>query len=154
MAATDFLTRVNPVIGGVLRTPVLHWIFSHSTMMLGYVGPRSGRHISFPVGYRMHGDHIAVLASEARRKTWWRNFREPGEVDLLLRGRRRRGRAVLVSPEDPFFRESVEEVLRRVPGMPRVFKVDFDRAQGLTPAQIAQLGGEIACVRVTLEPDP
>jgi hypothetical protein len=153
VAVTDFFTRLNPVFAGILRTPILHWLLSHSTMMLSYEGRRSGRRVSFPVGYRQRGNDIAVLASEARRKSWWRNFRQPGEVDLLLRGRRRRGCAVLVPPDDPFFRESVEEVLRRVPGMKRVFEVAFDRGAGLTPAQIARLGDEIACVRITLEPD-
>ena len=153
MSASSFFTRLNPVFDAILRRPVLHWAFSWAVMVLEYTGRRTGRQISLIVGYRQHGDDLAVLVSEARTKTWWRNFREPGPVRLILKGRRRTGKAVLVSHEDDYFRHAVEEILRRVPGMKGVFKLDFDRERGLTPEQIAFLGHEIACVRITLTPE-
>jgi deazaflavin-dependent oxidoreductase (nitroreductase family) len=151
VSVSSVFSRLNPWVGAILRTPVLHWILSPALMTLSYTGRRSGRRITLPVGYRQHGDEVAVLVSEARSKTWWRNFREPREVDVRLRGRPRRGRAELVTPDDPFFRASVEEVLRRVPGMRRVFKVDYDRRAALAQAQLEALRDEIACVRLTLD---
>ena len=73
-------------------------------------------------------------------------------MELTIRGESRVGRAVVVATEDPFFRASAERVLRRVPGMRRVFKVAFDRRIGLTAAQLEQLGNEIVVVRISLEP--
>lgn len=151
MSVDSFMSRLNPLVVAILRSPV-HWIASPGLTLLTYTGRKSGRRISLPVGYQLDGDEVAVLVSEARNKRWWRNFREPGDVELTLRGKSRVGRAVVVSWEDPFFRASAERVLRRVPGISRVFKVDFDRRIGLTAAQLEQLGSEIVAVRITLEP--
>ena len=70
---------------------------------------------------------------------------------MVLRGKRLTGTAHLVAPSSDQFRASVESTLRRVPGMGRAFKVDFDKRTGLTQEQVVQLGAEIAVVRI--EPD-
>jgi deazaflavin-dependent oxidoreductase (nitroreductase family) len=145
------MSRLNPLVAAVLRSPV-HWLASPGLMLLTYTGRKSGRQFSIPVGYQLDGDEVTVMVSEAHEKRWWRNFREPGDVELHLRGRLRQGRAALVPADDPHFRASAENVLRRVPGMGRVFKVDFDRRAGLTEDQLEQLGNEIVVVRITLEP--
>jgi len=151
VSVDSFMSRLNPLVVAILRSPV-HWIASSGLTLLTYSGRKSGRRISLPVGYQLDGNEVAVLVSEARNKRWWRNFREPGDVELTLRGKSRVGRAVVVASEDPFFRASAERVLRRVPGMGRVFKVDFDRRTGLTSAQLEQLGNEIVVVCISLEP--
>ena len=79
------------------------------------------------------------MVSEARKKRWWRNLREPARVELLLRGQSLSGVATIVPPSSPAFASRVEDTLRRVPGMRRVFRVDFDPAAGLTPDQLAHL---------------
>jgi len=151
MSVDTVMSRLNPVVTSILRSP-FHWLLSPGLMLLSYTGRVSGRHITIPVGYQRVGDRVTVLVSEAKAKRWWRNFREPGEVSLRLRGRTLRGRAELVSPDALEFRESAERTLRRVPGMGRVFKVDFDRRTGLTPEQIRQLSREIAVVAIRLDP--
>jgi len=83
-------TRLNPVVVWILRSP-LHRLLSRGLMLLSYTGRRSGRRHAIPVGYQRSGAVITVLASRARRKRWWRNFREPAPVELLVRGRVLRG---------------------------------------------------------------
>jgi len=151
VSVDSFMSRLNPMVVALLRSP-LHWIASPGLTVLSYTARKCGKRVTIPVGYQIDGDVVGVLVSEARRKRWWRNFREPGPVDLHLRGRARHGRGALVSPDDDYFRAAVEEVLRRVPAMDRVFKVDFDQRTGLTDEQLARLGVEIAVVRIELDP--
>jgi hypothetical protein len=151
MSADAVISRFNPIVASILRSP-FHWLLSPGLILLSYSGRVSGRRFTIPVGYQRSGDRVTVMVSEAPAKHWWRNFREPADVSLRLRGRNRRGRAELVPPDAPAFRESAERTLRRVPGMGRVFKVDFDRRRGLTPEQLQHLAGEIAVVEIQLDP--
>jgi len=143
-------SRLNPAVAWVLRSP-FHWLLSPGLMLLSYTGCVSGRRIAIPVGFQRTGDRVTIMVSEAPRKRWWRNFREPRTVSLLIRGRTRDGCASLVSPGSPAFRDAAERTLRPVPGMGRVFKVDFDRRTGLTPEQIDHLAQEVAVVVVELD---
>jgi len=120
-------------------------------LLLTVTGRRSGRRFTIPVGYQRDGDVLTVMVSEARRKTWWRNYLEPGPVELRLRGRTLHGRAEVVAPESSAFRELSERTLRRMPWLGRVFRVDYDRSAGLGEEQLAQLRQEIAVVRIALE---
>lgn len=151
MSVDRMMSRLNPVVTRILRSP-FHWLLSPGLMLLSYTGRVSGRHITIPVGYQRTEGRVTVLVSEAKTKRWWRNFREPGEVSLRIRGRALRGHAELVSPDAPAFREAVEQTLRRVPGMGRIFKVKFDRRTGLTPEQLRHLSHEIAVVAIRLDP--
>ncbi len=145
-----FFTRLNPLIAAVLRSP-LHGLLSPGLMLITVAGRKTGRRYTFPVGYQRRGDTLTVMVSEARRKSWWRNFREPGQVELRIRGQQREGRARLIAPDSEEFRTSCERTLQRMPWLAKVFKVaDYDRRQGLSAAQLAGLREEIAAVRIEL----
>jgi deazaflavin-dependent oxidoreductase (nitroreductase family) len=151
VSVDGFFTRLNPLIVGILRSP-LHGLLSGGLMLLTVTGRRSGRRYTFPVGYQRHGDEIIVMVSEARRKSWWRNFAESGPVELRVRGRSLSGEARLVAPGSAEFRSSCERTLRRMPWLGRVFRVDYDRRQELAEEQHEHLAEEIAVVRIRLEP--
>jgi deazaflavin-dependent oxidoreductase (nitroreductase family) len=144
-----FFSRLNPLIAGILRSP-LHALLSGGLMLLTVTGRRSGRRFTFPVGYQRHGDELTVMVSEARSKSWWRNFREVGVVEMRVRGRELSGEAQLVAPGSAEFRSSCERTLRRMPWLGRVFRVDYDRQRGLGEEQLERLGEEIAVVRIRL----
>jgi hypothetical protein len=91
------------------------------------------------------------MVSEAPRKTWWKNYRQPGPVELRIRGRDRRGRAEVVDPHSDDFRNLVEQTVRRVRGMDRVFKFEYDRDKGLSDEQAAHVAREVAAVRIVVE---
>ncbi len=152
MSVDGFLSRLNPLIAALLRSP-LHFVASRGLMLLTCTGRRTGRRYTIPVGYQQHGDEITVMVSEAWKKSWWRNYREPGPVELRIRGRVVHGQADLVKPGTPEFRERAERTLRRMPWLARVFRVEgYDRAAGLDDAQLEALGREIAAVRIRLDP--
>lgn len=151
MSVDDVMSRMNPLVRGVLRTPGLHWILSPFLMLVTVTGRRSGRRYTIPVGYQLRGNDVTVLVSEASKKQWWRNFAEAGPVEVWLRGRARGGEAALVpSTAGDEYRERVEYALRRVPGLGGVFGIEFDRRAGLSADQIETLAKEIAVVRIAL----
>jgi deazaflavin-dependent oxidoreductase (nitroreductase family) len=151
MASIDSVfSRLNPVVSALLRSR-LHWIASAGLVLITVTGRRSGRQYSFPVGYREDADRVVILVSEARHKQWWRNYRAPGRVELLLRGRRVGGEAVVVAPESEAFRSDCEDTMRRVPGLGRVFGIRYDAARGLSDEQLETLRREVAVVQVALD---
>jgi deazaflavin-dependent oxidoreductase (nitroreductase family) len=152
VSVDTLLSRLNPWIAALLRSP-LHPLLSPGLLLLTFTGRKTGQRYSIPVGYQRDGDDVVVLVSEARRKQWWRNYREPGPVSIRLRGADRAGRAELVSPGSPEFRVIADQTLRRVSYMRRVFRVaNYDPGMGLNPDQLEKLGEEIAIVRIRLEP--
>ncbi len=149
MSVDRFFSRLNPLIVGILRSP-LHALLSGGLMLLTVTGRRSGRRFTFPVGYQRQGGELVVMVSEARRKSWWRNFSEPGGVEMRVRGRELSGEAQLVDPGSAEFRSSCERTLRRMPWLGRVFRIDYDRNRGLGEEQLEHLRKEIAVVRIRL----
>ena len=150
MSVDAILSRLNPLIGALLRSP-LHALLSSGLLLLTITGRHTGRRYRIPVGYQRDGDDLVVMVSEARRKQWWRNYYEPAPVSVRLRGRDRPGRAELVAPGSDEFRALVERTLARLPAMTRVFRIDYDRAAGLRPDQLDFLGEQIAIVRIRLD---
>jgi deazaflavin-dependent oxidoreductase (nitroreductase family) len=144
-----FFTRLNPVVAWLLRSP-LHGLASRGLALLTITGRRSGRRYSIPVGYQREDSHLIVMVSHADTKQWWRNFREPGPVDVRLRGRDVEGRARLVDPTSSEFASRVEETFRRVPMMGAQFGIRFDRKAGLSEEQLAQLRQTCAVVEIDL----
>ena len=145
-----FFTRLNRPIAWVLRSP-LHWLLSPGLALLTITGRKTGHRYTIPVGYQRDGERVTVMVSKARRKSWWRNFREPGPVEIRLHGRARRGLAEVVAPGSEEFRHSAAETLRRLPWLGRQFGIEYKRRQGLSAEQLKVLGEEIAVVRIALE---
>ena len=144
-----FFTRLNPALRGVLRSP-FHWLASSGLVLITVTGRRSGRRYAIPVGYQQEGDCLIVMVSHADTKQWWRNYREPGDVDVHLRGQPRKGRAAVVPPASAEFEEHVEATLRRLPLLDRQFGVRFDKRAGVTEEQLDHLRETCAVVRIDL----
>jgi hypothetical protein len=152
MSIDRLLTGLNPLISLVLRSP-LHGLLSSGLALVTVHGRRTGRRYAIPVGYQQDGDRLTILVSEARRKQWWRNYRAPGPIGVLLRGGAREGRAEVIAPSSDEFAAAARATLSRLPSLGRVFGIpDYDRNVGVTPAQLDRLRTEIAAVRVTLDP--
>lgn len=152
MSVDDFFTRLNPILRAILRSP-LHWLLSRGLLLLTFTGRKTGRRFTIPVGYQAEeAGVLTVMASEAPKKQWWKNYREPGPVEVRLRGRIRTGTALLLEPASAEFRRCAEGTLLRVPAMGRIWGIDYDAKAGLTEAQATTLGCEIAAVRIQLDP--
>ncbi len=143
------MTRVNPLIVAILRSP-LHGLMSSGLLVLTVTGRRTGRQYSIPVGYQRDGERFIVLVSKARRKNWWRNYIDPAPVGLVVAGRTLRGQGWVVQPESFEFRKNVERTFRRMPWLGRQFAIEYDPNSGLTDAQVQLLGVEGAMVQIEL----
>ncbi len=151
MDADRIATRLNPLVMWLLRSP-FHGVASSGLLLLTFTGRRTGRRITLPLGYQRKSELVTVLASHARRKLWWRNFVEPRPVELVLRGRYRRGEARLVPGDSEEFRDTVDATFQRLPRLGGQFGIAYDKRRGLTPEQWRTVAAEGALVKITLGP--
>lgn len=145
------MQRLNPVVVWLLRSP-LHPLLDWGLMLVAVTGRRTGRVYTIPVGYQRDGDALVVLVSKPSRKQWWRNYRDRGPIGVWVRGRAADGHAIVVEPRSPVFRNDIERVLRRVPGLGRQFGIAYDRRTGLTAAQLDVVAEAAVVVRIELTP--
>lgn len=150
-SVNDVFTRLNPLLAFVLRSP-LHFLLSGGLGLLTVTGRRTGRRHTFPVGYQRDGRRVIILASEAHKKQWWRNYRSPAPATLLVRRKQLTGTGRLLEPGGEEFVRHVEKTFRRVPGLARSWGVAFDRRTGLTESQIEHLRTAGAAVEIQLDP--
>lgn len=141
--------RLNPLVARLLRSP-LHPLASRGLLLLRVTGRRTGRRYWIPVGYQRADGTVTVLVSHAARKQWWRNYREPGPVALVLGGRTVHGRASLVPPASAAFRDAFEQTFRRLPRLGAQFGIRYDARSGLTAEQCRTLAANAAVVSIAL----
>lgn len=72
----------NDFMSWILRSP-LHGLLSNGMLLVTVTGRKTGRKITFPVGYYHEGEYLWVITS--RDRTWWKNLRGGAEVSLLLK---------------------------------------------------------------------
>jgi len=146
-----WMTRLNPLVVWLLRSP-LHRLVDGGLMLVTVTGRRSGRRYTIPVGYQRDGELLHVVVSKARRKQWWRNFRTPAPLEVLLLGERRSAAGCVVDPASERFVTVVEATLARLPMLGGQLGVTYDARQGLTPEQRETLRLEAALVEIRLGP--
>lgn len=110
----------NRWVAGVLRSP-LHGLLSGKVDLIRYEGRRSGRTIETPTQYALVGDDVVILVGRPEAKTWWRNFAEGRDLDVLVAGEWQHLRGqVLRGAEDPdAVRPLLDAYLERFPGARR-----------------------------------
>jgi len=149
MDADRIASRAKPLVAAILRSP-LHPLLSFGLMLISFEGRKTGRRYTFPVGYQQRGATITVLASRARRKSWWRNFREPRPVEVLVRGRRLVGEGRVLTGDGEEFRDAVEATFRRLPRLAGQFGIAYQRGQRIGEEQWRTVAAEGAVVRIEL----
>ena len=73
----------NRIVTVLLRSP-FHRMLSRSVDVIRYRGRRTGREFVTPTQYVRHGDDVVILVGRPESKTWWRNFRDGHDLDVLL----------------------------------------------------------------------
>jgi F420H(2)-dependent quinone reductase len=126
------LALVNAFTRWILHVPLLRRLADRQVCELRFAGARTGRPIVLPVMYARHGDRVVVLVGGADQKKWWRNFRRPTAVQVLLAGTVRTGTGHVVGPASPERAEAAEVYAARFPGVPveadPMVIIDLDRA--------------------------
>lgn len=86
---------VNNAMVGLTEVPWLGRLVGRGIVVISYVGRRSGKQVSLPVGYLRSGDEITINVALPDRKSWWRNFLGAGgPISLHLNGVDRSGHAI------------------------------------------------------------
>ena len=86
---------VNVQVAALADSPRWGRLVGRHIVVITYVGRRSGRTFSTPVGYRRAGDEITIGVRLPDAKTWWRNFLGTGgPLSLHLDRTERSGHAV------------------------------------------------------------
>ena len=80
----------------LLKSP-LHFFMSGNTMLFICTGIKSGKRYTIPVNY-WQGDG-KLYSTSRKRRTWWRNLREPVPVKLVIQGKEKN--AVAAAYEEP-----------------------------------------------------
>jgi hypothetical protein len=103
----------NPLVNWLLRSP-LRRLMDGGTLLLTYIGRKSGRSFTFPIGYAQNGHSLHLITRP--QKTWWKNLGTGAPVTLWLRGEKRTGQAAVV----PLARDARLDAMFNVyRGMPR-----------------------------------
>lgn len=74
---------INPIVKTLLKSP-LHRTLSSNTLLLEFVGRKSGRPLSTPISY--HIQDGAAHCFTAKEYGWWRNLTAERPVTLTIRG--------------------------------------------------------------------
>lgn len=80
------MTLSNTIVEKVLQSPA-HRVLSGSTLLVRYTGVRSGNQYTLPVRYADAHHGLVVMVDKPETKTWWRNFVEMGQVQVMFKGR-------------------------------------------------------------------
>jgi hypothetical protein len=114
---------MNPIMKGLLRSP-LHRLLSGTLMLVTYMGSKTGKQYTIPIGYFAWGQGELMSFSSAR---WWTNLRSSPPVTLLLKGRRVQAvptvieqREAVIDTLEEFNKRLGSRAARRLPiGLPR-----------------------------------
>ncbi len=114
---------MNPIMKGLLRSP-LHRLLSGTLMLVTYMGSKTGKQYTIPIGYFAWGQGELMSFSSAR---WWTNLRSSPPVTLLLKGRRVQAiptvieqREAVIDTLEEFIKRLGSRAARRLPiGLPR-----------------------------------
>lgn len=109
---------VNAFTCWVLRTRVLRRLADHQVVELRFTGRRTGRPVHLPVMYAQSGDRLVILVGGPDGKRWWRNFRRPYPVQVLLRGTVRAGVGHVAGAGTDERAEAAEIYAARFPDLP------------------------------------
>lgn len=78
------MSAANSVVTTILQSPA-HPILSNSMVLVRYLDERSGEETR-AVHYADTHHGLVVVVDDADEATWWRNFTEMGQAQVLLKG--------------------------------------------------------------------
>lgn len=130
--------RFNRFMARWLASPL--GVLSGPVVLVRYSGRVSGLPHQLPVSCERLDDGYLIRVGLPEQKKWWRNFRSPWPLELVRKGRRIRGSAVVVAGEtgngqriaaDYFTRH--RGAARRA-GLPRLHKGEMPSPEALQAA--------------------
>jgi hypothetical protein len=91
-----FMNHVlNPALKAILRSPIGRG-WGRQLAIVAYQGRRTTLRHELVAMYACEGDVVWIVPGQPEKKLWWKNFRSPGNVELLLAGQTKRGTAIAI----------------------------------------------------------
>jgi hypothetical protein len=137
----------NPIMEWLLKSP-FHRLISGSTMIIYFIGRKSGKAYHTPIGYQRSGDTLFTVSSKDR--TWWRNFKEGGDARLLLQGQLVNGDVHAFEDENSVI-EGLRQFIGGNPRGARMFKVGIQADGQLDPVSLEKAAQDRVFIRTILK---
>jgi hypothetical protein len=131
---------MNVFIETFLRLPVVHRVLSKEMLLITFVGRKSGKAYTTPVGYWRDGNTVWLMTKRYRK--WWHNFEQPAPVTLWMEGRNHNGQAIAHTDVEtliPLITHRVEHSPQEAKGYGIALvngKVDREAVRNLAPYMV------------------
>jgi hypothetical protein len=136
----------NPIMVWLLYSP-LHGILSRVTMVINYMGRKSGKAYRLPIGYLRIDD--TLLTTSYKHRKWWRNLRGGVDVTLRLRGKDVSGSSEVIEDEQGVM-EGIKAFLESDPRTTRMFGIKLGSSGQIDDESLRQVASKRVIVRTTL----
>jgi hypothetical protein len=113
---------------------VVHGLGRRRMVGLRYTA-RTGAQVTLPVQAARDGDRVVVMVSRADQKRWWRHFRLPAPVEVLMDGAWRRGAAEAAMGGDSEAAAAYRRAFRRMHIPADATFVVATIAEGVVPSE-------------------
>ena len=138
---------INPVVKAVLRSP-LHGLMSRNTMLLEFVGRKSGRTYCTPVSYYETANK--VNCTTGKNNLWWRNLVNADSVNVTLRGRRLKGKPMVLPSGSEEVEIGLHDLLLASPRDASFAGVGFDANGQPNAADVKVASGKLVLISIEL----
>lgn len=136
----------NSIMIWLLRSP-FHAMLDKSIMLVTVKGLKSGKAYTLPVNYLQEGNSLWVTS--LRSRTWWRNLAGSAPLEVLLAGRPRHARGMVIVDETAVAASLLAD-FKLAPKYARYYGVSLDAAGQPIPASCVQAAKERVMIRVEL----
>lgn len=136
----------DPFTAFILKSP-LHGLLDRNLMLVTVTGRKSGKHYTTPVNYLIDGD--TLLTVSLRSRTWWRNLRGGGPIEVRLKGATLKGRAEACA-DDAGVTQNLQHYLELVPQIAKYMGVQLEQNGKPNYEDIARAAKDRVMVRVHL----
>ncbi len=137
---------INPVVKALLRSP-FHSVLSNNTLVLSFVGRKSGRRYEIPISYARDG--VQFLCFTAKANQWWRNLRGEAVTQLLVAGHPIAATNQLIVTQNDAVIDDLALFLAQVPRDAKPAGVRLD-SKGIPNADdLATAVDSLVCIRFT-----
>ena len=117
-----FFNLINPFMKLLLRSP-LHSLISRNTMIIKYVGHKSGKVLSTPISYVKKENTILSFADPIH--LWWKNIQVNEDVELTIERKIYKGKAKIIEDQNEII-ENYNYFLKILPRSAKFSNVQLD----------------------------
>jgi hypothetical protein len=140
---------MNTLMETILHLPVINRAISGMILVIKFIGRKSGKRYSTPVGYHREGDTVTILTKRFRK--WWHNFEDPAHVELRIAGQNRTGEATALTDVETIV-PIIAETVRRQPREAEIYGIEMNDDGTPNMDSVRETAPKVVVIRVKLDP--